>query len=140
MRFLSVLALSFLLFLSVFCVSSANASPSVTPPKTVSETNDTPKPKPNSNSNSGSTIMEGDDDEDVVLLVKYLNEKGRDDLKLVATDGKIRTDMKTFKIAVIQAKRSKIDEIANDPNIKAVSVDQVVYALEEEEDEEKEDL
>ena len=57
----------------------------------------------------------------------------------MATDGKIRTDMKTFKIAVIQAKRSKIDEIANDPNIKAVSVDQVVYALEEEEDEEEEE-
>ena len=122
MRFLSVLALSFLLFISVSCVSSANASPSVTPPKTVSETNDTPKPN-------------SDGDEDVVLLVKYLNEKGRDDLKLVATDGKIRKDMKTFKIAVIQAKRSKIDEISNDPNIKSVSVDHVVYALEEEEDE-----
>ena len=125
MRFLSVLTLSFLLFLSVSCVSSANASPSVTPPKTVSETNDTPKPN-------------SDDDEDVVLLVKYLNEKGRDDLKLVATDGKIRKDMKTFKIAVIQAKRSKIDEISNDPNIKSVSVDHVVYALEE--DEKEEDL
>ena len=82
--------------------------------------------------------MEGDGDEDVVLLVKYLNEKGRDDLKLVATDGKIRKDMKTFKIAVIQAKRSKIDEISNDPNIKSVSVDHVVYALEE--DEKEEDL
>ena len=122
MRFLSVLTLSFLLFLSVSCVSSANASPSVTPPKTVSETNDTPKPN-------------SDDDEDVVLLVKYLNEKGRDDLKLVATDGKIRKDMKTFKIAVIQAKRSKIDEISNDPNIKSVSVDHVVYALEDEKEE-----
>jgi subtilisin family serine protease len=68
-------------------------------------------------------------DDDVELAVRYKNDKGRDDLKLEANDGKVEKDIKRFKVATLKTKRSKINKIAKDPNIEAVSVSQTYHTL-----------
>ena len=68
-------------------------------------------------------------DEDVELLVHYKNDKGKEDLKLEANEGKIEMDARAFKTATIMTKRSKINRIAQDPNIQSVSESHTYYAL-----------
>jgi hypothetical protein len=68
-------------------------------------------------------------DDDVELVVLYRNDKGRDDLKLLANDGTVEKDIGRFKVATLKTKRSEINRIAKDPNIKAVAESQTYHAL-----------
>jgi serine protease len=63
------------------------------------------------------------------LIVRYRNDKGRDDLMLEANDGKVENNIKRFKFATIKTKRSKINKIAKDPNVEAVAESDTYYAL-----------
>ena len=68
-------------------------------------------------------------DDDVELVVRYRNDQERDDLKLVANDETVEKDIRRFKVATLKTKRSKINMIAKDPNIEAVSESQTYHAL-----------
>ena len=68
-------------------------------------------------------------DDDVELVVRYRNEKGKEDLKLEANDGKVDKDFSRFHVATLKTKRSKVNKIAKDPNIEAVAESQTYHAL-----------
>jgi hypothetical protein len=73
------------------------------------------------NPQGGDKYRKQQPDDDVEVVVRYRNEKGRDDLKLVANDGTVEKDMGRFKVAALKTKRSKINMIKKDPNIESVA-------------------
>ena len=75
------------------------------------------------------TTFSPSDDDDVELVVRYRNDKGRDDLKLEANDGRVENDIGRFKVVTLNTKRFKIDKIAKDPNIEYVAESHIYHAL-----------
>jgi mannitol-1-phosphate/altronate dehydrogenase len=72
---------------------------------------------------------EEEEDKDVELVVRYKNDKVREDLKLIANDGMVKKGIKRFKLATLTTKHCNIYKIEKDCNIEAVAVSITYQAL-----------